>query len=318
MNKYQEALDLLSNTFKDNLISFDDTEKEAVEILQELVDKVNEWIPVEERLPKEHEIVLVTYLEYISNTKQLCEIAYINEYRTWSWYFNGTVVRNKIIAWMPLPESYKGSDEDVRQKNNQLNEFLYHFENEFCRRANNEKCTNDCKCYLYNEQGGFICLLDVIEMLMKKSKYFNKSDQTLDFKHFKLYSENTLKNMNKDDLINYIHMLYRNWSSCDKTCQNLINHTKKLSDSNDELRKQLYFCEPYRFEDLKKGMWVWDEDIGACMFVKEVNRKINIFTLVGGESFLLETVNITVKFEENRFFPLIKAMEYQGKAGDEE
>lgn len=74
--------------------------------------KLNEWIPVEKGLPKEHEIVLVAYLEYISNTKQLCEIAYINEYRTWSWYFNGTVVRNKIIAWMPLPKSYKRSDED--------------------------------------------------------------------------------------------------------------------------------------------------------------------------------------------------------------
>lgn len=74
--------------------------------------KFGQWIPVEERLPKEHEIVLVAYLEYISNTKQLCEIAYINEYRTWSWYFNGTVVRNKIIAWMPLPKSYKRSDED--------------------------------------------------------------------------------------------------------------------------------------------------------------------------------------------------------------
>lgn len=39
MNKYQEALDLLNNTIKDNLISFDDTEKKAVETLQELVDK---------------------------------------------------------------------------------------------------------------------------------------------------------------------------------------------------------------------------------------------------------------------------------------
>lgn len=67
--------------------------------------------------------------------------------------------------------------------------------------------------------------------------------------------------------------------------------------------------QPYKFEDLKKGMWVWDEDIGACMFVKEVNRKINIFTLVGGESFLLETVNITVKFEENRFYPVTKTLE---------
>lgn len=54
---------------------------------------------------------------------------------------------------------------------------------------------------------------------------------------------------------------------------------------------------------------MWDEEIGACMFVKEVNRKINIVTLVGGESFLLETVNITVKFEENRFFPITKALE---------
>lgn len=39
MNKYQQALNFLYNTIKDNLISFDDTEKEAVEILQELVDK---------------------------------------------------------------------------------------------------------------------------------------------------------------------------------------------------------------------------------------------------------------------------------------
>lgn len=67
--------------------------------------------------------------------------------------------------------------------------------------------------------------------------------------------------------------------------------------------------QPYKFEDLKKGMWVWDEEIGACMFVKEVNRKINIVTLVGGESFLLETVHITVKFEENRFYPVTKTLE---------
>lgn len=69
--------------------------------------EVNEWIPVEERLPKEHEIVLVAYLEYISNTKQLFNIAYISECGTWLWYFDGTNVRNEIIAWMPLPEPYK-------------------------------------------------------------------------------------------------------------------------------------------------------------------------------------------------------------------
>ncbi|WP_300628691.1 hypothetical protein [uncultured Thomasclavelia sp.] len=45
MNKYQQALNFLYNTIKDNLISFDDTEKEAVEILQELVDKATPTKP---------------------------------------------------------------------------------------------------------------------------------------------------------------------------------------------------------------------------------------------------------------------------------
>ena len=45
MNKYQEALDLLSNTIKDNLISFDNSEKKAIEILQELADKATPTKP---------------------------------------------------------------------------------------------------------------------------------------------------------------------------------------------------------------------------------------------------------------------------------
>lgn len=86
----------------------------------------------------------------------------------------------------------------------------------------------------------------------------------------------------------------------------------ELSDELDEfeqLIKEHFDPEPYRFEELHENMWVWDEEIGACMFVKEVNRKINIVTLVGGESFLLETVHITVKFEENRFYPVTKTLE---------
>lgn len=135
-------------------------------------------------------------------------------------------------------------------------------------------------------------------------EHFNNK-QTLDFKHFKLYSENTLKNMDKDDLINYIHMLYRNWSSCDKTCQNLINHAKKLSDSNDELRKQLYFCEPYKVEELHENMWVWDEINNDCRQIAKINEYGGIYwhgTLSEYEA---------DKFEEGRFFPVTKAMQYQ-------
>ena len=112
-NKLIEELETLKAKtiiFKSDLI-FNDAINTVIKKVNEQ-QKINEWIPVEERLPKEHEIVLVAYLEYISNTKQLCEIAYINEYRTWSWYFNGTVVRNKIIAWMPLPKPYGGNEND--------------------------------------------------------------------------------------------------------------------------------------------------------------------------------------------------------------
>lgn len=35
-------------------------------------------------------------------------------------------------------------------------------------------------------------------------------------------------------------------NSCDKR---VIDKAKELSDSNDELRRQLYFIEPYKFEE---------------------------------------------------------------------
>lgn len=40
--------------------------------------------------------------------------------------------------------------------------------------------------------------------------------------------------------------------------QELVDKAKELSNSNDELRRQLYFIEPYNFEDLKVGMWILD------------------------------------------------------------
>ena len=53
-------------------------------------------------------------------------------------------------------------------------------------------------------------------------------DNTAGLKHFKLHSDTTLKRFKKDELISYIHMLYRNWASCDKSYQNLINYVEKI------------------------------------------------------------------------------------------
>lgn len=175
-----------------------------------------------------------------------------------------------------------------------------------CGARRDKKC-EDCECF-DNKVNIWKCVENTQESIVLRKlieEHFKGPDQTLDFKHFKLYSDNTLKNMNKEELVSYIHMLYRNWTSCDKTCQNLINHAKKLSDSNDELRKQLYFCEPYRFEDLKVGMWVWDDKTKWLYRIKRVNSMNSIEVDSGN----LRYTNLV--YEVNRFYPVTKVFNNQ-------
>lgn len=122
MNKYQEALDLLSNTIKDNLISFDDTEKKAVETLQELVDKVNEWILFKKReaTKEEKEMYEWDYVLDCEIPNDGQEILVSDGEVVWSDVFinfgdcYGLESNTELtgLAWMPLPEPYKRSDEE--------------------------------------------------------------------------------------------------------------------------------------------------------------------------------------------------------------
>ena len=79
---------------------------------------------------------------------------------------------------------------------------------------------------------------------------------------------------------------------------------KELSDSNDELRRQLYFIEPYKFEDLKPNMWVYD--IKVKWLFKIVSVDIGIEALKH-YVFIVENRDGStslINFEENRFFPV--------------
>lgn len=83
-------------------------EYDAVQILGDIEDfpKVNEWIPVKDRLPKRWERVLVTYISVLNEF--LCDdCAMINEEGNWIWCFDESLVELQIIAWMPLPKPYK-------------------------------------------------------------------------------------------------------------------------------------------------------------------------------------------------------------------
>ncbi|WP_270845370.1 hypothetical protein [Thomasclavelia ramosa] len=136
------------------------------------------------------------------------------------------------------------------------------------------------------------------------NEHFKPKENTSEFKHFKLHSDSTLKNQTKKELIDYIKMLYHNWGACDEQLKRVIDKAKELSDSNDELRRQLYFIEPYKFEDLKPNMWVYD--IKVKWLFKIVSVDIGIEALKH-YVFIVENRDGStslINFEENRFFPV--------------
>lgn len=136
---------------------------------------------------------------------------------------------------------------------------------------------------------------EVFKQLIEE--HFELAENTEEYKHFKLHSDSSLKNLTKVELIDYIKMLYHNWGVCDEQLKRIIDKAKELSDSNDELRRQLYFCEPYKFEDLKPNMWVWDG----------IEKLICQIGLISKNAIHREYVDGTISdspFEENRFFPV--------------
>ena len=154
--------------------------------------------------------------------------------------------------------------------------------------------------------------LKVIEKLIKE--HFESKEDISEFKNFKLHANSTLKCMSKDELISYIHMLY---SNCNVACEqlfNVIKINKKLQDELDAIKNP----QPYKFEELKKGMWVWDDENEMFIlitFIDKQFKKMNV-CLTEYDGFNDEYVNVeyTEYFEEGRFFPVTKALEYQNES----
>lgn len=75
--------------------------------------KIGEWIPVEEALPKEHEVVLVwyEYFRYGDYNRMYQTYGFGYHFRNGFWSGDVSGEKARCIAWQPLPKPYEVEDE---------------------------------------------------------------------------------------------------------------------------------------------------------------------------------------------------------------
>ena len=78
------------------------------------VDRQQEWIPCSERLPRARESVLLAVNhKYGDWVGEGCYWETTDNHTIWKGYrWNATYWDDEIIAWMPLPEPWKGADDE--------------------------------------------------------------------------------------------------------------------------------------------------------------------------------------------------------------
>ena len=197
----------------------------------------------------------------------------------------------------------------------------------------------ECEIALENAVDAGVITKDwkILNQLIEE--HFVQKENTEEYKHFKLHSDSTLKNQTKKELIDYIKMLYHNWGVTDEQLKNCIDantklkgkYSKILDDVHDyryethcmkmtvinlcehfgvKSEKELqniYLSKPYKFEELKPNMWVWDNVAKECLYVVRpfitTGVRVKYFTCLG--IWNLEKIKkLNMKFEENRFFPV--------------
>lgn len=89
------------------------------------------------------------------------------------------------------------------------------------------------------------------------------------------------------------------------------NLCKHFGVESEKELQNIYLNKPYKFEDLKVGMWLWDIIWEECFEICEIFPKDNeIHVLIHKNRINVKRYE-PIKFEEGRFFPVTKAMEYQ-------
>lgn len=184
----------------------------------------------------------------------------------------------------------------------------------FTSRGCNE--VDDCNCCIYNkrlkQQHG--CELDLALNMFKEliNEHFKPKENAVDTgiikkdwnvlnqlieEHFKLKEKYS-------KILDDVHD-YRYETHCMK--MTVINLCEHFGVKSEKELQNIYLNKPYKFEDLKPNMWVWDNVAKECLYVVRpfitTGVRVKYFTCLG--IWNLEKIKkLNMKFEENRFFPV--------------
>lgn len=96
-------------------------------------------------------------------------------------------------------------------------------------------------------------------------------------------------------------MCYNAWLNI---FRNPLSCAKEL-DILESLIKEHFNPNPYKYEDLKVGMWVWENKLKMCVKIR------GIIELEDENKKCIDYGFGYVMYIENRLFPITKALEYQ-------
>jgi len=127
--------------------------------------------------------------------------------------------------------------------------------------------------------------------------------------------------LSKEEYLTHLYYGVKTCPAIRDAFKELIENNFELIDRCNELERTIHSldCElsdvynpkPYKFEELKPNMWVWDNVAKECLYVIRpfitTGVRVKYFTCLGLYNSLEAMKKLNMKFEENRFFPVLCA-----------